>query len=254
MKTLIIANWKSNPQTAKDAVALALAVDFGIQKYKKVDVVVASPFLFISQVKDVLKSSKLGAQNSFWSGGAYTGEVSPEQLKNIGVEYCIVGHSERRGYLGETDGEINKKVKALLKNKLKVILCVGEKERVGKDIPEIVGEQLKKSLDGVKSSEVLNLIVAYEPVWAISTNPGARPDTPANAFQAMLYIRRILTDIYGKPTAVKIKIIYGGSVNSQNISGFLKEGRMEGALVGGASLKAEEFVEVVKIANQTNQE
>lgn len=254
-KPLIIANWKSNPPTVAEAVLLVKKIErslrgLGISKSRNVEVIIAPPFPFLSQVKKILKKSRLGAQNVFWGDvGPYTGEVSWRQLKPLGVTYVIVGHSERKIHLGETDEMINKKVKTLLENDLKPILCVGESKRDDSEIPAIVGEQLKNALAGISRTRVKNLIVAYEPIWAISTMPGARPDTPDNAFRATVYIRKILIQLYGRNLARAIKIIYGGSVNSENIAPFLKEGKMEGALVGGSSLKPEEFVKIVKTAS-----
>ncbi len=250
-KPLIIANWKSNPDTLSRAAVLARKIERGLARslFRHIDIVIAPPFPFLSRVGQVLKSISLGAQNVFWENtGPYTGEVSWHQLKHLGVRYVIVGHSERKIYLGETDEMINKKIRALLSNKLKAVLCVGEGERPGAEIPEIVGDQLKQALAGVKKSEIGNLIVCYEPVWAISTRPGARADTPDNAWRALVFIRRILTDLYGRDSADSIRIIYGGSVNSKNIESFLREGKMEGALVGGASLNFKEFAEIVKNA------
>ena len=250
-KTVIIANWKSNPDSPGRAVLLARKIDRGITKYRNTEVVIAPPFPFLSPVRAVLKKSKLGAQNTFWSDcGPFTGEVSWHQLKHLGVSHVIVGHSERKIYLGETDEMINKKVKATLEHGITPILCVGERERKNSEIPDIVGEQLKNALVGIKKSFIKNLIVAYEPIWAISTMPGARPDTPDNAFRTMVYIRRTLAGLYGRRAADLIRIIYGGSVNSSNITPFLTEGKMEGALVGGASLNPEEFIKIIGQANK----
>lgn len=247
-KPLIIANWKSNPQTVEEAVAWAREIERGVTKFRNVEVVIAPPHPFLYPVKKAIKKAGLGAQNVFWASGPYTGETSWEQIKNLGTEYIIVGHSERRYVVGETEEQIEKKTRVLLINRVKAILCVGERERVDKDIPETVGEQLKSALVRVGARELVNLIVAYEPVWAISTNRNSRPDTPENAFQARLYIQKVLAGLYNLKIAAGVKIIYGGSVNSQNVVGFFKEGRMEGALVGGASLNPREFIKIVERA------
>lgn len=245
-KKIIIANWKSNPASLKEAVLLAQKTDRAVSKYRSIEVIIAPPFPFLAATKEVLKKTKLGAQNVFWSGGPYTGEVSPTQLKNLGVGYVIVGHSERKIYLGETDELINKKVRAILEIGMSAVLCVGERERIGSEIPAVVGEQLKKALKGVNKKFAKRLLVAYEPVWAISTQPHARPDTPDSAFRAKLYIKRVLAGLYGRSVSEAIRVIYGGSVNSKNISGFLREGKMEGALVGGASLNVQEFAALTR--------
>ncbi|QQG45048.1 MAG: triose-phosphate isomerase [Candidatus Sungiibacteriota bacterium] len=245
-KKVIIANWKVNPPSVKEAVLLAQKTEREISKSRNVEVIIAPPFPFLAAVGGVLKKSKLGAQDAFWTDGPYTGEVSPTQLKNIGAKYIILGHSERKIHLGETDSLINKKVHAVLESGLGAILCVGERERVGSEIPQIVGEQLKNALKNTKTGLVKNLVVVYEPIWAISTMPGAKSDTPDSAFRALLYIRRVLSELYGRRTADTIRILYGGSVNSANAGGFIHEGKMQGALVGGASLKPKEFALIVR--------
>lgn len=248
MSKLIIANWKSNPDSPGRAVLLAQKIERSIYS-RDAEVVVAPPFPFLIPVGKVLKKAKLGAQNVFWEDtGPYTGEVSWRHLKHCRASYVIVGHSERRIHLGETDEMINKKVLALLLHGPKPVLCVGEHERESNEIPAIVGHQMKSALAGVKKQQVKNLTIAYEPVWAISTMPGARTVTPDNAFRAMVYIRRILSDLFGRALAEKVRIIYGGSVGAENISVFLREGKMQGALVGGASLDPREFALLLKNA------
>lgn len=249
-RPIIIANWKVNPATSVEAVLLAQKIERGLIGIKKIEVVVAPSYPFLIPAAQVLKKAELGAQNVFWEdGGPYTGEVSPEMLKSSGVSYVIIGHSERKIYLGETDEMINKKLNAVLGAGLMPVLCVGEKERNGDGIPAVVGEQLKKALGGVGKNLIKKLIVAYEPVWAVSTTAGAKADTPDDAFRALVFIRKILAGLYGRNAAEDVKIIYGGSVSSANIAGFLKEGKMEGSLVGGASLDAQEFIKIVKVAS-----
>ena len=247
---LIIANWKSNPSRPEDAVSLVKKIEDGVRNMRGINVVIAPPFLFLQAVKSVQEKTKLGAQDSFWKdAGPYTGAVSWRHLKAVGAHSVIVGHSERKIYFGETDEIINKKVKSLLGNAMRVILCVGEKERLGGEIPDIVREQLEAALAGVPKDALPNLTVAYEPVWAISTTSGARPDTPKNAFQVAVFIRKILTGLYGKASSEKVRIIYGGSVNSGNILPFLRDGKMEGALVGSASLNPKEFIKIIHTAH-----
>ena len=245
-KKILIANWKANPDSLKEAVFMAKKIESDLGRLN-VDVVIAPPFPFLSEVGKVLKKAKLGAQDVFWAkSGPYTGEVSVNQLKNLGVKYVIVGHSERRLNLDETDEMINKKILSLLENGLKPILCTGEKER--KDSASVIKAELQKGLKGVQKKFLKNLIVAYEPIWAISTSPGAIADNPDNAFRIKIYIKKIISDLYGRESAEKVKIIYGGSVDSKNIKSFLKDGGMDGALVGGASLKPEEFLKIIKEA------
>ena len=255
MKKLVVANWKENPESERDAVSLAKRIEKGISKSGKNEVVIAPPFPFLSAVEKVFKRVKLCAQNVFWENkGAYTGEVSPTMLKNSGVEYVIIGHSERRR-LGETDEMLNKKVKASLKAGLKVILCVGEHERkrdLGFRIYELrkaqnyVKWQLEKDLKNIPKSKFLNhksLIVAYEPVWAISTNKNSNADTPENALEMIKFIKKFC---YSQFAIRNLPVLYGGSVTSQNAKSFLQYKEIDGALVGGASLKAEEFGKIVK--------
>lgn len=244
-KPLIIANWKSNPLTLKEALVLAHRTEEVARRFRGAEVVVAPPFIFITAVSKSLRYAKLGAQDAFWSGGPYTGEVSWRQLKKIGARYVILGHSSRRMALGETDDMVNKKVKAILNGGLSAILCVGEQKRMGDIIPLIVGRQLKKALRGVKKAQLKNLVIAYEPVWAVSTMPGARADTPENAKHAIKYMRSILARIYGQKSAEKVRIIYGGSVSSKNAGQFLSDPEIGGALVGGASLYPREFRKII---------
>jgi len=243
-----------NPPTLKDARRLFDKVKKGIRRTRNVEVVICPSFVHIYEVrfrKIFTKSDfvrlKLGAQNAFWQeGGPYTGEVSPTMLKELGITHVIIGHSERKKWLGETDEMINKKVKTALKHGLIPILCVGEWEReVANEIPHIVEEQVRAALKGIKKGDFKNGIVAYEPVWAIGTG---KAETPDNATRAALYIRRIVKSVLGSKTADKIRVIYGGSVNSQNAASFIaKDIRgMEGMLVGGASLHADEFVKIVR--------
>lgn len=220
-------------------------------KNKKTKVVICPPFIWLAGlIRQYKKSVSFGAQNVFWKeAGAFTGEISAAMLKSAGAEYVIIGHSERKIYLGETDELVNKKIKAALKVGLKPIICIGEKER-GEDseVPGIVGEQIKKALDGIHKNQLKKIILAYEPIWAISTMPGARPDTPDNAFRVSIFIRKILTQLHGRKAVEAVKIIYGGSVNSANVAAFIREGKMEGVLVGSASLDPAEFVKIMEAA------
>lgn len=256
MKPLVVANWKMNPQTAKEAALLFRTVAKGIHGVKNVDVVIAPPFVYLSSfsIQPVRVSAgghsafsiHLAAQDCFWEErGAYTGEISPVMLKALGVTHVILGHSERRAHLGETDEMVNKKIKAALHAGLKPIVCVGEREREREnEIPASVGEQVKKALAGLKRGEFKNGIIAYEPVWAIGTGTA---DTPESVMRAALYIRKIVRDMFGRVSAKSLRVIYGGSVSAKNAASFLSRDirGMEGLLVGVASLDADEFVRIV---------
>ena len=223
-----------NPGSLSEAVALAKASD-----YK--NVVVAPPFPFIEEVGKVLKKAELGAQDLFWEDkGAFAGEVSAEELKSVGVKYVIIGHSERRHKLGETDEMIAKKLKAAVDGGLIPVLCVGEtkKEKETDQKEAVLEKQLKTALSNIQiPNSKFQIIVAYEPVWAIGTGD---PETPESAVKTIKYIKSLLKTLYPKPSTLNPKVLYGGSVNSQNLGDYLKYKEVDGALVGGASLNKEE--------------
>jgi len=239
---IIIANWKSNPRSIDEARKLAKAIDFK-------NAVVCPPFPFLEAVGGTLKKASLGAQDVFWGDvGAYTGEVSWRHLKSLGVKYVIIGHSERRRYLKESDELISKKVEAALKAGLKVVLCVGEDLNIHNEGMEsvkiFIKDQLENDLPLNPKSYILNprLIIAYEPIWAISTETGGKPDTPENAVEMIKFIKGILNSGFN---IMNPKVLYGGSVNVKNASEFLINKEIDGALVGGASLKPKEFRTIV---------
>jgi len=183
-----------------------------------------------------------GAQNCHWEvNGAYTGEVSALMLADLGVNYVILGHSERRQFLGETDEIINSKIKSALKAKLKPILCVGE--RAGEEMNLVVEAQLQKNLSGLNVSQMKEVTIAYEPVWAIGTG---NPCLPDNAQSSALFIRRTLTRLYSRFLADKIPLLYGGSVDAQNAADYIKIAGLDGWLVGGASLEVKEFAGIIQ--------
>ena len=225
MKPLIVANWKMNPQNLQGAKLLFDSVANGIKNLKNVEIVICPPFLYILNLKSQILNLKLGAQDCFWEEkGAFTGEVSPKMLKDLGrCDYVILGHSERRKYLKETDEMINKKIKAALKSDLTPILCI---ENIS---------QLKKRTKDLLRKEQKKLIIAYEPVFAIGTG---KPCTPEKAKEMKTAIKKIIDK--------DIPIIYGGSVNSQNVTDYIKMAGFQGLLVGGASLNPAEFIKVVK--------
>ena len=227
-----------NPGSLAEAVKLAKAIDAK-------GVVICPPFPFLSEVKKYIKKAKLGAQNVFWEnpapGGAYTGEVSATMLKKIGAEYVILGHSERRVYLNETDEIINKKLMTSLATGLKPVLCIGEPRAVrGKGISaakKYVAGQLKKDLRGVHVAP----IIAYEPIWAIGTG---KAEEPSAAAEMAGFIKSLLASA---PYRLDTKVLYGGSVTSMNILRIISYRELDGALVGGASLKSQEFKKIIKL-------
>jgi len=211
------------------------------------EVVICPPFVCLGQVVDAVKGSniKVGAQNMhFEENGAFTGEVSPVMLKDLGVEYVIIGHSERRQYFNETDETVNMKVKAAFDHKLIPIVCCGEtlEEREGKITNEVLGRQIRKGLEGFAKEDIEKIIVAYEPIWAIGTGKTA---TDSQANEAIAYIRSVVGIMYGSETAEKVRIQYGGSVKPSTIKGQMEQPDIDGALVGGASLKASDFAAIV---------
>lgn len=242
MKNIIVANWKLNPTTKKEAEELFLAVSNGAKS--EAEVVVCPPFIYLSFLT-AKTNVKLGGQNCFWEQkGAYTGEISSEMLKDLNCEYVIIGHSERRRYFEESDEIVNKKLKAAIGAGLKTIFCIGETEsqRENDETDAIIAQQIIGGLSEISEEEFKNGIIAYEPVWAIGT--GNACDTDEAGRMATL-IRAVVSKIYNKKFAEDLSILYGGSVNSQNAESYIKNAKMNGLLVGGASLKAQEFVEII---------
>jgi len=238
--TLIVANWKAYITDSKKATDLVGAVSKTKIK-KSAEVVICPPFVYLP----VLSSVRLGVQDIFWEeSGAYTGEITTAMLGKLGVKYAIVGHSERRNRLGETDEMINKKLKHVLASGLTAILCVGEREREDrKSVPAIVAEQARADLAGVPQQLIKKLVIAYEPIWAIGTGVA---DTPDDALSAALYIRKTVADIYGAKIASSLRVLYGGSVNSQNAPSFINQNGLDGLLIGKASTDKKDFLEILK--------
>lgn len=250
MRSLVVANWKCNPQTLGEAKRLFNLVKRGLKKIRNVEVAICPPFVYLSGIKSTVSGIKLGGQNCFWKEkGAYTGEVSPKQLSSLGCCYVILGHSERRGYFGETDEVVNKKIKAAILTKLNPIFCIGEtkKEREKGQTEEILNSQIKKGLKKILRREIKNLVVAYEPVWAIGTG---KPCDVEEAQKMGLLARKIIAKIYSFSIADNLRILYGGSVNSKNASSYIKEANFQGLLVGGASLDSKEFIKIVKVVSK----
>ncbi len=245
---LIAGNWKMYLTTA-DAVALVKQLQSLLEEHDdEAEVVVCPPFTALPAVAGALKGSRigLGAQNMHWEKeGAFTGEVSPVMLKDVGCRYVILGHSERRQYFGEADPQVNRKLKAALECRVTPILCIGETlaEREEGLTLQVVGGQLKGGLSGVSAQAGERVAVAYEPVWAIGTG---RTATPEQAEEVHAFIRKRLTEHWGETAAAKIRILYGGSVKPDNIDALMAEPEIDGALVGGASLKADTFARIVQ--------
>ncbi|HEV2414494.1 MAG TPA: triose-phosphate isomerase [Candidatus Dormibacteraeota bacterium] len=246
---LLAANWKMNPGNVDDALDLVrgvLAVARG--HADKIEVVIAPPFPWLLGVSEVLDGSgvKLGAQDCFWEmSGAYTGEVSPAMLKGL-CQWVIIGHSERRLYLGETDEMVAKKTAAALSSELGVIMCVGElaDHYDAGTSDEVVGAQVKAGLALLSADDSARLVIAYEPVWAIGTGRNADPE---HAYNTMRLIRKIVGEMIGAGAARKVRILYGGSVKSDNVQQYVELPFCDGVLVGGASLDPEEFAGIVKV-------
>lgn len=211
------------------------------------EIILCVPFTDIFYAWHSLEGSniKLGAQNMHWEeSGAYTGEVSGQMLKSVGVEYVIIGHSERRAYFAETDETVNKKIKAAFANELKPIVCVGESldQREAGKTEEIITNQTEKALEGLTNEQIKNTIIAYEPIWAIGTGKTATAEDANNSIKA---IRNKIESLYGKDVAQEVIIQYGGSVKSSNAKELFETSDIDGALVGGASLKPDEFAKIV---------
>ncbi len=241
---IIAGNWKMNT-TLQEAVALVEAMRPGLEAIHPVEKVVCPPFISLTAVQGHLHgtSIRLGAQDMYFAEkGAFTGEVSPLMLEGL-VDYVIIGHSERRQYFGETDEIVAKKVKAALEHNLTPIMCVGEKldEYEAGRTQEVVTRQVKGGLAGLAG--IGGLVIAYEPIWAIGTGKAA---TGSGANQVVGIIRNVVASLFGADAAARLRIQYGGSVTAENIGEFMGQSEIDGALVGGASLKADAFVEIVR--------
>ncbi|MDR2191294.1 MAG: triose-phosphate isomerase [Endomicrobium sp.] len=247
MRTPLMAgNWKMN-KTVGEAVAALKALKPLVADVKDVEVLICPVFTSLYAVSREIENSeiKLGAQNLFWEAkGAFTGEVSPSMVKDAGCSYVIIGHSERRQYFGETDETVNKKTKAAFGAGLIPIVCVGEtlKEREENITFKVIEKQIRDGLSGLSGEQASSLVIAYEPVWAIGTGKTATPD---QAQEVHAFIRKLYAEIY-KEAAESVRILYGGSVNPKNVSDLMKQPDIDGGLVGGASLEADSFSQLVK--------
>ncbi len=249
-KKIIAANWKMNMTVAEAAQFLEnFLLELGDED--RADVVIVPPFTAIPKVSELLsqvQTVKLGAQNMHWQpSGAFTGEVSAPMLRELFVRYVVLGHSERRQFFGETDEIVNRKTKAALAASLTPIVCVGETlaQREAGQVEMILEQQVRGSLADLSASQIEDLVLAYEPVWAIGTGHTA---TPAQAQEAHAFIRGILAKLSKPATAKKVRIQYGGSVKPSNTAELMAQPDIDGALVGGASLEARGFAEIVQNA------
>lgn len=252
-KKLIAGNWKMN-ETVPEAVVLAQEISNLMERdwLEMVDVAVCPPFVDLKPVKTVLEFDRvdiaLGAQNVYWEpAGAFTGEISIPMIKEIGCTFCIVGHSERRNLFGETNEDVNRKVRALIEAGIAPIVCVGESLAVRDEgaFLDYVTAQVRAAFAGIDGDDARTTVVAYEPVWAIGTG---RTATPEQAEEVCAAIRACLADLYDEATAAAMRILYGGSMNEGNAALLLAEDDIDGGLIGGAALKAGSFIEIVKAA------
>jgi len=250
-RPIIAGNWKMN-KTITEALELVRSLNMGLKDVKDVDILVCPPFTALHSVSQAIDGSniKLGAQNLCWEEkGAFTGEVSAWMIKDTHCEYVIIGHSERRNIFKEKNAQINKKIKTALKAGLIAIICVGEKlpERKEGKTFDIVDDHVQGALDGLSADDLKNVIIAYEPVWAIGTGQVATPD---QAQEVHKFIREMIANNFGKDVADNLRIQYGGSVKPDNVKSLITQPDIDGALVGGASLKAESFIQLVRYCSQ----
>lgn len=247
-KPIIAGNWKMH-KTMKEAVEFVEAVKDRVPSSDKIESAICAPALFLDALVKASESSslKIGAQNMhFEQSGAFTGEISPVALQDIGVTYVIIGHSERREMFAETDETVNEKVKAAFRHNLIPIMCCGEtlEQRERGETNEVVGEQVKKGLAGLTEEQVKQVVVAYEPIWAIGTG---KTSSAEDANETCGHIRSVIAEQFSQNAADAVRIQYGGSVKPDNIKQFLNEEHIDGALVGGASLEVDSFLKLLEV-------
>ena len=257
-KNIVVANWKMNPDALESARDIFLEIKKEAARRKRVTTIVAAPFVYIAELEKLSKNAPapgrrvlLGAQNVFWGkDGTHTGEISAAMLRSVGVSHVIVGHSERRA-LGETDDRVARKMLVAIKEGLIVILCVGESARdTAGQYLSVIEEQIRSVCANLPKASLKLLMIAYEPVWAISTGDGkGQTATPQDVQEMTIFIRKILTALYTRASAERVPILYGGSVNEENASPLMREGMIDGFLVGGASLKLRTFAAILTAAN-----
>ncbi|SJZ41506.1 triose-phosphate isomerase [Selenihalanaerobacter shriftii] len=248
-RPFIAGNWKMHKTNSEAAEMVRELVNL-VQGVDDVDIAICAPATALSTINELVDNTNvaLGAENMFWKEeGAYTGEISPLMLKDVGCEYVTLGHSERREYFEETDEEVNKKVKAALKHEIKPIICVGEtlEEKEAGETKEKVKSQVLNALSDVDSNNLAIITIAYEPIWAIGTGESA---TAEDANEVIKYIRNVLSNEFGD-VADQMRIQYGGSVKPHNIAEFMETSDIDGALVGSASLEAQSFAEIAKFSS-----
>jgi triosephosphate isomerase len=245
-RPIIVGNWKMHKTTA-EAVALVEALNASVALIEDVDIGVAPPFTALMAVAEVLRGSAIfvAGQNMHWEAqGAFTGEISAAMLTNVGCTRVIIGHSERRQYFAETDATVNRKLRAALNAQLDPILCIGEtlEQREGNATFSVLEQQIRQGLAEISADGMQRIVLAYEPVWAIGTGKTA---TPGQAQEVHAFIRDLLGALYGKALADEVRLQYGGSVNAGNIQTLMTQPDVDGALVGGASLEASSFAQIV---------
>ena len=250
-KPLIAGNWKMN-KTIPEAINLMNTIKAGVHQVSVVGIVVCPPFVVMSAVSQCLERTniELGAQNMYAATeGAYTGEISPLMIKDIGCRYVIIGHSERRKYFGETDAGVNKKVRLALEYNLTPIVCLGEtlEQREQGVTKAVIRSQFEGSLKGLTKRQIEDVTIAYEPVWAIGTGKTA---TPQQAEEVHKYLRQLISQAYDRAVSENIGILYGGSMTPDNSTDLLKKENIDGGLIGGASIKAESFIQIVLNAKE----
>lgn len=250
MKPLIVANWKCNPTTLPEASRLFNSLKKGLKNIKKADIVICPPFVYLSLINNQIINNrlsfiKLGAQNCFWEEkGAFSGEISPLMLKGLGVRYVILGHSERRQIVKETDEMVNQKLKQALKTGLRPIICLGEtkKQKEGGETFKVLERQIREGFKKISKKQIQKVIIAYEPIWAIGSG---KPCDVQEAEACILFIRKIIAKLFSKRVATTLPVLYGGSVNSKNAPNYLQSLHINGLLVGSASLNPEEFLKII---------
>jgi triosephosphate isomerase len=245
-RPIIVGNWKMHKTTA-EAVVLVNALQTSVGQARDVDIGVAPPYTALTAVAEALRGSRLfvAAQNMHWEPqGAFTGEISAAMLRDVGCARVIIGHSERRQYFAETDATVNRKLQAALSAQLDPILCIGEtlEQRDGNATFDVLAQQMRQGLADIAADAMVRVVIAYEPIWAIGTGKTA---TPAQAQEVHAFIRGLLQELYGEALANEVRIQYGGSVNAGNIQALMTQPDVDGALVGGASLDASSFAQIV---------
>jgi triosephosphate isomerase (TIM) len=251
-RPIIVGNWKMH-KTIAEAVALVKALHVSVAAIQDVDVGVAPPFTALMAVAEALRDSPIFVvgQNMHWEPqGAYTGEIAATMLTDVGCRRVIIGHSERRQYFAETDATVNRKLRAALNAALDPILCIGEtlEQREGLATFGVLEQQIRQGLAGIVAAEMSRVVIAYEPIWAIGTG---RTASPAQAQEVHVFIRRLLRELYGNALADEVRIQYGGSVNAGNIQTLMVQPDVDGALVGGASLEASSFAQIVSFQRRS---